>query len=54
MPTLPFALEHPALHFSAMLFLYWVFAFALVAPLALAALGLRFAGQKKKIFPITG
>ena len=51
MPTLPFALEHPALHFSTMLFLYWVFAFALVAPLALAALGLRFAGQKKKIFP---
>ena len=51
MPTLPFVLEHPALHFTATLFLYWLFAFALVAPLALAALALRFAVQKKKIFP---
>lgn len=51
MPTLPFVLEHPALHFSASVFLYWLFAFALVAPLALAALALRFSWQKKKIFP---
>ena len=51
MPMLPFTLEHPAMHFSAMLLLYWVFTFALAAPLALAALGVRFAGQKKKIFP---